>query len=135
MILVLILFGSVSGGITAAGLFSLITSVGIINRYADVTGTKDRVFLYEECIIWGASIANALFVLQVHLNLGKYACVGFGIIAGIFVGTFLISLAEMMKGLPIFLHRFKLKTCLGCIVTVIAFGKTLGQLFYYLYLY
>lgn len=135
MVLILILIGSVSGAITAAGLFSLIATVGIINRYADVTETTDNIFLYEECIIWGASICNALFVLQINLNFGIVGCIIFGLVGGIFVGTFLISLAEAVKGLPIFFHRIKLSTCLGYVITFVAFGKVLGQLFYYLYLY
>ena len=41
MIAVIILIGAMSGVFTAAGLFALITSVGVINRYADVSGRAD----------------------------------------------------------------------------------------------
>ena len=107
MIAVIIFIGAMSGVFTAAGLFALITSVGVINRYADVSGTSRHVSLYEECIIIGATAANA----------------------------FLISLAETVKALPIFVHRAKAGTGLGFIVAATAAGKALGQLVYYLYMY
>ena len=68
MIAVIILIGTMSGVFTAAGLFALITSVGVINRYADVSGTSRHVSLYEECIIIGATAANAVYVLSlIHI--------------------------------------------------------------------
>lgn len=135
MIAVMILIGAVSGVFTAAGLFALITSVGIINRYADVSGTSGNVFLYEECIIIGATAANAVYVLGIPVKIGIAGCVIFGLVSGIFIGTFLISLAETVKALPIFVHRAKAGAGLGLIVAAVAAGKALGQLVYYLYMY
>lgn len=105
MIAVIILIGAMSGVFTAAGLFALITSVGVINRYADVSGTSRHVSLYEECIIIGATAANAVYVLGITVRIGMAGCIIFGLISGIFIGTFLISLAETVKALPIFVHR------------------------------
>ena len=130
MIAVIIFIGVMSGVFTAAGLFALITSVGVINRYADVSGTSEHVFLYEECIIIGATAANAVYVLGIPVKIGMAGCIIFGLISGIFIGTFLISLA-----LPIFVHRAKAGSGLGFIVAAIAAGKALGQLVYYLYMY
>lgn len=135
MIAVIILIGAMSGAFTAAGLFALITSVGVINRYADVSGTSRHVFWYEECIIIGATAANAVYVLGITVRIGIAGCIIFGLISGIFIGTFLISLAETVKALPIFVHRAKAGTGLGFIVAAIAAGKALGQLVYYLYMY
>ena len=131
MIAVIILIGVMSGVFTAAGLFALITSVGVINRYADVSGTSRHVSLYEECIIIGATAANAVYVLGITVRIGMTGC----LISGIFIGTFLISLAETVKALPIFVHRAKAGTGLGFIVAATAAGKALGQLVYYLYMY
>ena len=126
---------SMSGVFTAAGLFALITSVGVINRYADVSGTSRHVSLYEECIIIGATAANAVYVLGITVRIGMTGCIIFGLISGIFIGTFLISLAETVKALPIFVHRAKAGTGLGFIVAATAAGKALGQFVYYLYMY
>ena len=107
MIAVIILIGAMSGVFTAAGLFALITSVGVINRYADVSGTSRHVSLYEECIIIGATAANAVYVLGITVRIGMTGCIIFGLIG----------------------------TGLGFIVAATAAGKALGQLVYYLYMY
>ena len=49
----LIAVGAAAGLVTATGLFALISSIGLINRYADVTDTKEHIMLYEEMIIIG----------------------------------------------------------------------------------
>ncbi len=51
-ILFIILIGLSAGGVTATGLFALISSIGLINRYADVTNTTESIMLYEEMIIF-----------------------------------------------------------------------------------
>ena len=56
----------------------------------------------------------------------------YGAVSGIFIGTFLICLAETVKALPILAHRVKLKKCLGFVVLFIAIGKMVGHLVYYL---
>lgn len=123
------------GSVYCCRTFALITSVGVINRYADVSGTSRHVSLYEECIIIGATAANAVYVLGITVRIGMTGCIIFGLISGIFIGTFLISLAETVKALPIFVHRAKAGTGLGFIVAATAAGKALGQLVYYLYMY
>lgn len=42
-ILFIILIGLSAGGVTATGLFALISSIGLINRYADVTNTTESI--------------------------------------------------------------------------------------------
>lgn len=44
----LIVTGIASGLVTATGLFALISSIGLINRYADVTNTKEHILLLVE---------------------------------------------------------------------------------------
>ena len=113
----LIVTGIASGLVTATGLFALISSIGLINRYADVTNTKEHILLYEEMIIAGAGIGNIWFV------------------AGIFIGTFLLCLAETVKALPILTHRVCIKKGIGFIIMFIAVGKCVGHLIYYLLAY
>ena len=57
-ILFIILIGLSAGGVTATGLFALISSIGLINRYADVTNTTESIMLYEEMIIFGAGTVS-----------------------------------------------------------------------------
>ena len=128
-ILFIILIGLSAGGVTATGLFALISSIGLINRYADVTNTTESIMLYEEMIIFGAGIGN---IFELPIKLGVAGVILYGAVSGIFIGTFLICLAETVKVLPILAHRVKLKKCLGFVVLFIAIGKMVGHLVYYL---
>ena len=55
--------------------------------------------------------------------------------AGIFIGTFLLCLAETVKALPILTHRVCIKKGIGFIIMFIAVGKCVGHLIYYLLAY
>lgn len=135
MILVLGIIGLTSGIVTAVGLFCLVTTVGVVNRFASVTKSEKYINLYEEFIIAGASFANLIYMLGVRFESMGILALVFCLVSGMFVGTFLISLAESIKGLPILMHRAQIIDGLGFIAVFIAFGKMCGQLLYYLYLY
>ena len=125
-ILFIILIGLSAGGVTATGLFALISSIGLINRYADVTNTT------ESMIIFGAGIGNIWYIFELPIKLGVAGVILYGAVSGIFIGTFLICLAETVKVLPILAHRVKLKKCLGFVVLFVAIGKMVVHLVYYL---
>ena len=44
---ILIMFGTSAGALTAAGYFAVINSIGMINRVAAVTKTTKYIFYYE----------------------------------------------------------------------------------------
>lgn len=135
-IVLLAVFGAAAGGLTAAGYFAVITSIGLVNRVADVTHTKQHLLLYEEVIVAGATVGNILSVFQVG---GIFVSGGFivlyGVVAGMFIGLFVVCLAETTKVLPIFLRRMRLGDGLGIIILMIGLGKAVGQIIYYLVLY
>lgn len=135
-IVMLSVFGAAAGGLTAAGYFAVITSIGIINRVADVTHTKQHLLLFEEVIIFGAIAGNILSVFPIG---GIFSSGGFivlyGVVAGMFIGLFVVCLAETTKVLPIFLRRVRIGDGLGIIILMIGLGKAVGQLIYYLVLY
>ena len=78
-ILFIILIGLSAGGVTATGLFALISSIGLINRYADVTNTTESIMLYEEMIIFGAGIGNIWYIFELPIKLGRCYIVWCGI--------------------------------------------------------
>lgn len=135
-IVMLAVFGAAAGGLTAAGYFAVITSIGLINRVADVSHTKQRLLLFEEAIIFGAVAGNILSVFPIG---GIFSSGGFivlyGVVAGMFIGLFVVCLAETTKVLPIFLRRVRIGDGLGIIILMIGLGKAVGQLIYYLVLY
>ncbi len=131
----LIIAGLASGLVTATGLFALISSIGLINRYADVTVTKGHLVLYEEMIIMGAGLGNIWFIFGLPLHIGVAGLVIYGLVSGIFIGTFLLCLAETVKALPILTHRVRIRRGLGFVILFIAVGKCVGHLIYYLIAY
>ena len=58
----LALIGGAGGFMVSGGMYALITTLGIINRFAQDTHTASQIILYEECVIWGATLGNVVFV-------------------------------------------------------------------------
>lgn len=138
MILNNIMLGLLSlggGGLAAAGIFALITTVGLVNRYAKVTHTAHHIRIYEEMIIAGATLGNLWILFGPKLSLGTSATAFFGLMAGIYVGSFVVCLAETIKAIPVFVRRTRMAEGLGFLILAIAIGKGVGGLVYYLGLY
>lgn len=132
--------GLSAGAITATGFFAVITAVGLINRVAAVTKTTDRLLLYEEIIIVGAVLGTILSIMDVSINgslymAGEVLLALVGVLSGMYVGLFVVSLAETSKALPIFIRRVRIGAGLGLIILMIGIGKAIGHLIYYLVLY
>ncbi len=131
-IAILMLIGLSAGIVTAAGYFAVITSIGVITRFADNTHTAKYIGLYEIAIIAGATIGNIFIVFMPSLPMwGGFSTVWF-FFGGIFIGCFLVSLAEAVKGIPVFLRRTKLTKGLGLIIIALALGKGIGSLIYFM---
>ena len=45
-ILIIVMFGLGAGAVTAGGYFAVVTSVGVVTRFAQYTNTADRIRLY-----------------------------------------------------------------------------------------
>ena len=129
--LLLIIVGLGGGAVTAAGYFAILASVGIITRFADYTNTADKIRLYEICLCLGGITGNILFVFSPQIQLWSPLIIIVGTLIGIFIGSFLLSLAEAVKGLPIFLRKGKIQKGISIIIISFAIGKTIGSIFYF----
>ena len=130
-VLIIALFGLGAGAITAGGYFAVVTTVGVVTRFAQYTNTAKRIRLYESLIMAGAISGNILFVFGPRLRIWGGAMAAFGLFAGIFTGCFLMSLAETVKGVPIFIRRARLTMGLRFLIIVLALGKSVGSFFYF----
>ena len=129
---VLLMFiGLTSGALVAAGLFTFITSLGIVNRLAETTKTARFIHYYEDCVILGGVTGVLYSVHALKLPPGNIMLGITGLFSGIFVGCLIGSIAEIVNAFPIFLRRFKLKTALAAIVLSLALGKFVGVLLQY----
>ena len=80
----------------------------------------------------GAILGNVLFVFMPNVSIWGGLIATAGLFSGMFIGCFLMSLAEAVKGIPIFVRRARLTEGIRIIIIVFAIGKSLGSLFYFL---
>lgn len=118
-----------SGGIViAGGLVALIMELKIIPRYAGITHTANRIKLYENCIIAGAIIGNLMTVYPIELHWGQWFLYPLGLFGGIFLGSWIIALTEVLDIVPIMSRRAGLKRGFAAIIIATALGKVLATL-------
>lgn len=130
--IMLFLIGLCSGGVIAAGLFSFIVSIGAMNRIIGKTHTEAQIRLYENCIVVGIGAANFVSLYSVPLGkwipseVGIFLLLVFGISAGIFVGTLLMSLAETLNAIPVFSRNLHMMEGMKYLILTFAVGKGIG---------
>lgn len=125
------LMGFSAGLLVSGGVYALITTLGIINRMAQRTHSASKIRLYEECVIWGATLGNVLWVYSIHIPFKLPFYIIYGIVGGIYSGCLAVALAEVIKTIPVFIMRTKLKEGLGFIILMMAIGKGIGGLVYF----
>lgn len=125
------IIGLSSGLMIAAGVFTVLLTVGLIPRFAGKTHTGAKVRYYEDAVILGSIAGNLISVFRIRIPLGIIGGLIFGLGAGIFVGSLAIAIAEMLDGIPISIRRIKLKKGLGLAILSMALGKGLGSFLYF----
>lgn len=109
----------------------LIIGLSITPRYAGITRTAHRILLYEDCMMYGAILGNLFYLFEWKLPAGNWGLGIFGIFAGIFVGSWILALAEMADVFPILARRVKLTMGMPFIIASVAAGKVIGALYYF----
>jgi stage V sporulation protein AB len=115
--------------VVAAGVFSFITLLGVVNRLASKTSTAKHIVLYENMVILGGILGNTWFVYQWDLPFGVIGLILYGLFSGIFIGCQAMALAEVLDVIPVFAKRIKIKYGMPYIVASIAIGKAVGAFF------
>lgn len=121
--------GLCGGAIAATALSAFIIGLGIIPRYAGITHTAQHLLLYENCLILGSIVGNVVSVYGMDLPLGRWGLLFTGLFFGIFLGSWIIALGEVVNVFAIMARRIGIKKGVGLIVLSIAAGKVLGSLF------
>ena len=123
----------ISGGcIVAGGLFSFIIGIGVVTRIIARTRTSKYVKLLEDVVTVGATIGNLYYIFEWRIPLGIVGLLLYGLCGGVFVGCLAVSLAEVLKVIPVFSKRVKLSLGLSIIIVSFALGKGIGTLIYLL---
>lgn len=123
--------GLCAGGIVASAAVAFLIGLGIIPRYAGVTHTGDKILLYEDTMMLGAVLGNVFHVFRLHLPLGAWGLGIYGLFSGMFLGGWILALAEMAKIFPVIVRRIRLKHGIPLVVAMIALGKIAGSLWFF----
>lgn len=129
--ILLAVIGFSSGVIIAGGVVGLLIGLSIVPRYAGVTHTGKHILLYEDITLLGILFGNLFSLYQWHLPGGTVLLLFIGLFSGIFLGGWIMALAEMADVFPIFFRRIKLTEGISFVVTAIALGKAFGSLYYF----
>ena len=98
----LIFVGLSSGIIIAGGVVGLMIGLSIVPRYAGITHTADHMLLYEDMTFLGIVLGNLFCLFQPSLPLGNIFLILYGIFSGIFLGSWILALAEVADVFPVF---------------------------------
>ena len=120
------IIGFGGGAVVAAGVFALVSAIGIIPRLADKSHTAKHISRYEDSVVLGGILGNIVYVYEMSVPIGTVGGIIFGVFAGIYVGVLAISLAEATSATAVFSRRANLKRGLGAVVLAFALGKSFG---------
>ena len=131
----LVVIGLGSGTAIAAGVFALITKIGVIAQIAKKTKTTAYVTSYETAVLFGGVTGTLFTIFNFSLALPIAVILIGGLSYGIFLGCLATTLAEALDVTAIFTRRLKLHKGIPLIVLSMALGKSLGSLLYYFRFY
>lgn len=126
----LAIIGLCGGGAIAAGLFALVTTLGVVSDFADRTHTGKYVLFYGDCLVVGGILGNIISIYEPHLWGGKISLFIGGLFSGIFVGCWTMAIAEILHVFPIFIRRAKILKGIPYLIVSLALGKAIGCLIY-----
>lgn len=127
----LLLIGSGGGVLVAAGVVALLVGLGIITRFAGISRTAVHTQLYESAILLGAVYGNMLTVYGMTIFKGRLMLAVVGLTSGMYVGAWIMALAEVINIFPIAARRIGLAKGISVIVITLALGKTVGSLLHF----
>lgn len=140
--------GLCGGAATAAGVFALISVVGIIPRMAGYSHTGTHIHGYEWAVVMGGTLSNVWYLCQSIWSeewrragsaimetcrfIPPAAEAILGLLIGMFVGSLAMALAEILQVFPIMVRRTRLRAGVMYLAIALALGKTAGALVYFL---
>lgn len=121
-----------SGGlVVAGGVIALMVGLGILVRFVGLAHEAGRVWFIEDAVILGGIFGNWLTVYQTFVPLGMVGLCMLGFFSGIFVGGWIMALAEIINIFPIMARRIGLVKGMSVIVIATALGKICGSLLHF----
>ncbi len=129
--LILPIIGFGGGFLVAGGVIALVVGLGIITRFAGITHTAVHNRLYEMAVLLGGIYGTMATVFRFPLPGGRVGMAVQGLTAGMYVGAWIMALAEVVHMFPIFARRIGLTKGVSFVVLAIALGKVTGSLLHF----
>ena len=123
--------GLCAGLIIAGGVVGLLIGLSIVPRYAGITHTSEHMLLYEDVTLLGTVLGNLFYLYEFSLPLGTPFLILYGFFSGVFLGGWILALAEMADVFPIVSRRIRFTEGLPWVIVSLALGKTAGCLLFY----
>ncbi len=145
----LALAGFSFGLLAAAGVFTVLSAVGLVPRFAGKTHSAKEIWLYEDMVMVGTIVGCICSVFHRYLQVGSWLEEKFpgldwlwealgqgflgvsGLFYGMFVGCLALAIAEMLDSIPILTRRVSFRHGLGLAIISMAAGKICGSLLYF----
>lgn len=125
------IIGFSSGLVVAGGVIALIVGLGIVTRYVGITHTGRHLRLYEDFALLGGVFGVLLTVYNMPVPLGSFGLILLGIGSGIYVGSWILALAEIVNIFPIMTRRIGMVKGMSMAIISMAVGKVLGSLMHF----
>lgn len=123
--------GFCGGCLVAGGIVALMVGLGILSRFIEISHTSKHARLYEDCILFGGIGGTLVTVYPMIVPFGRVGIAILGICSGIYVGGWIMALAEVIHVFPVFFRRIGLIKGTGLIIFAVAVGKTVGSMFHF----
>lgn len=136
--LFLVFVGLCSGTGIAAGTFAFLLVIRVIPRMVQKAKIEHKVIYIENVVFRGLLFGTVLSLFSWKKKwllaiLGRSILTIYGLSAGIFVGCLAVALAEILDTFPIFFRRLRISEgCTSMMIFVMAVGKLIGSLFFFL---
>ncbi len=128
---ILVLIGFSAGFIVAGGVVALMVGLGIITRFIGITHTAGSIKYYENAILLGALGGTAVTVFSLSIPIGVWVLAIAGLFMGMFVGGWIMALAEVINVFPVYCRRLGITKGLSWIVITMAAGKICGSMWFF----
>jgi len=126
-----VLVGLATGTAVAGAVFAFISAIGIVQHMSRMSGTRHRVRIYENAIIWGGILGVIATIANLHIPMHYIVVVGLSLAVGVFIGVLSMSLAEALNVIPVLTRRIKMRKGIFWLIIALALGKMTGSILYF----
>ena len=126
VLLALVCFAS--GIAISGGYFAFISLIGIFPKLLEKVKGARHYMLIESLLACGATLANAVYLVDIPV---RVTWLGYSVVClfgGIFVGCLAGALTEVLNVIPIAARRFSVRRNLPYVIYALAAGKLIGSL-------